>query len=101
MTKRMVLNRTSAGQEDAVIPSVSEGPLIMRRERSLAALGMTLAAKRHLLLQLMAGIGRPAQPHALAAPERLRRARDVGGRDQQEGTLARGDAVKRAVALIG
>ena len=43
---------------------------------------------------------RPAQPHALAAPERPR-ARDIGGRDQQHAAVVGGDAIERAVALVG
>src|SRR5216683_3306442 len=44
-----------------------------------------------LLGERMAGVGRPAQPGAVAAAERaLRRARDVGGRDQQHGAIVHG-----------
>src|SRR5258705_178151 len=54
-----------------------------------------------LLIELMSGVGGPAQPHALAATERLRRARDVGGRDQQHGAVVGRDAIERAIALVG
>src|SRR5258708_15445223 len=54
-----------------------------------------------LLIELVAGVGGPAQPYALAATERLRRARDVGCRDQQHGAVICRDAIKRAIALVG